>query len=111
MDEVSKLLTYRVRGIPLRLDRAGTKTLLEESLDTQGIELDSLSASSGGRQEQVATIRLSGRSAKLKGTRTAWRIPAVGSHISNGSVLMLDTHFLGFTSLYKPEDDEEHVLE
>lgn len=72
MAEISKTLTYRVRGIPLLPDLAGVKTLLEESLVTQGIDIDSVSASSGGRQEQVATVRFSGRSAKLKCTRTAW---------------------------------------
>ena len=50
-DENAKALTYRVRGIPNGLDRAGAKSLLLVALEIQDVTIDSLAAASS---KQVA---------------------------------------------------------
>ena len=73
IEVIAKTLTYQVRGIPLHLYLAGVKTLLEDFMETQSIEVNSLLASSGGRQEQAATILFSGRAAKVPAQHTSSR--------------------------------------
>lgn len=45
-DENVKALTYRVRGIPNGLDKAGAKDLLLAALEAQDVTVDSLATAS-----------------------------------------------------------------
>lgn len=111
-EDFSKI-TYRVRGIPHELDRESARTLLSALLKAEVLSVDSLAKSLDRKNEKVATIRLSGRSAKLDGDRTEWRIPATGLEGSSRKHLLVDTHFEGFTPLHDPigsSDDASEYL-
>lgn len=113
--ENRKTLTYRVRGIPLSVDITSLHKSLEVLLESQDLHVDSLVPSSIRRQGQVATTRVT-TSAKLPGTHDEWRIPTGRTLIaeSNGKrerILVIDTHFQGFTPLYSPASNTEHSLE
>ena len=104
-DEKAKTLTYRVRGIPSGLDKAGAQSLLQDALGTRssrGLIIDSLAAASS---RQVATVRLSGRPEKLNGCKRQWQVSA------RGITMTVDTHFGGFTPLHDPETNAEPTFE
>lgn len=104
-DENAKALTYRIRGIPNGLDKAGAKSLLLVALETQDVTIDSLAAA---RSKQVATIRVPGKPLKLKGwgtSKSQWQVSA------RGVSMTVDTHFGGFTPLHDPEGDNGHFFE
>ena len=61
--EITRALTYRVRGIPNGLDKAGAMDLLLAALETHDVIIDSLTAA---RSKQIATIRVPGKPLKLK---------------------------------------------
>lgn len=110
-----KTLTYRVRGIPLNVNVTSLHKSLEVLLESQEVLVDSLVPSSNRRQGQVATIRIT-TSAKLSGTRDEWRIPTGHTLIAEPNdkserILVIDTHFQGFTPLYSPASNTEHSLE
>ena len=101
-DEKTKTLTYRVRGIPSRLDKAGAQSLLQAALDTRDVIIDSLASAT---LRQVATVRLPGRPRKLNGGKRQWQVSA------DGITMTVDTHFGGFTSLHDPETNAEPTFE
>lgn len=104
-DENTKALTYRVRGVPNGLDRAGAKSLLLAALQTQDLTIHSLAAA---KSKQVATIRIPGKPLKLKGwgtSRRQWQVSA------RGVSMTVDTHFGGFTPLHDSEGDAEPIFE
>ena len=65
-DEKTKELTYRVRGIPSQLDKAGPQSLLQAALGTRDLIIDSWAAAT---PRQVATVRLPGGPAQLNGCK------------------------------------------
>ena len=97
--------TYRVRGVPSTLDRDGTKELLEASLGIEGVAIKSIAVAASGRRSQVATISfLSTTPALLSdATQDEWII-----YTSTAS-LVIDKHFMSFTPLYTPPEDEHKV--
>ena len=104
-DKNAKALTYRVRGIPSGLDKAGAKDLLLAALEVQDVTIDSLATAS---LKQVATIRVPGKPLKLKGwgnSKRQWQVSA------RGVSMTVDTHFGGFTPLHDPEGDEGLIFE
>lgn len=104
-DDDPKALTYRVRGVPFGLDKAGAKGLLQAALETQDVSVDSLAA---GGSKQVATIRVAGKPAKLAGrgiSKRQWQVSA------RGVSMTVDTHFGGFTPLHDPEGDDDSFVE
>ena len=104
-DDDIKALTYRVRGIPYGLDKAGAQSLLQAALETEDVTIDSLAA---GSSKQVATIRVAGKPLKLKGwdiSKRQWQVS------SRGVSMTIDTHFGGFTPLHDPEGDDESFFE
>ena len=105
MDHESKILTYRVRGIPGHIDIADAKALLLAALEIQELFIDSLAhIRAGGKQ--VATIRIVGKSPKLANIqKNQWPISV------NAISLSVDTHFSGFTPLHDPEGAEEERFE
>lgn len=104
-------LTFRVRGIPPGLNVDDAKTLLDASLETEVLSLDSLAASSDRKKEQVATFRLSKKSPKLDGDRTEWFVPASRSEGLSRKQLLVDTHFEGFTPLHDPGGENVDAFE
>ncbi|CAF9930096.1 MAG: hypothetical protein ALECFALPRED_004516 [Alectoria fallacina] len=104
-DENAKVLTYRVRGIPNGLDKAGAKSLLLAALETQNVTIESLAAASSN---QVATIRVPGKPLKLKNwgtSKSQWQVSA------RGVSMTVDTHFGGFTPLHDPQGDSGSFFE
>ena len=98
MEEDSKALTYRVRGLPLEFDRAEARTFLLAALNIQNVLVDSLARDG---VKQVATIRLSERSPRLQNIhKIQWYISA------NEVTVHVDTHFGGFTPLHDSEGPE-----
>ena len=101
-DGKTKTLTYRVRGIPSGLDKAGAQSLLQAALGTRDLIIDSLAAATS---KQVATVRLPGRPAKLDGCKRQWQVSA------RGITMTVDKHFGGFTPLHDPETNAEPTFE
>lgn len=104
-NENARALTYRVRGIPNGLDKAGAKSLLLAALEIEDVTIDSLAAASS---KQVATVRVPGKQSKLKGwgdSKRQWQVSA------RGISMTVDTHFGGFTPLHDPKDDGGPVFE
>ena len=97
-----KTLTYRVRGIPSGLDKAGAQSLLQAALGTRDLIIDSLAAATS---RQVATVRLPGKQEKLEGCKRQWQVSA------HGITMTVDTHFGGFTPLHDPETNAEPTFE
>ena len=104
-------LTFRVRGIPHGLDVRGARTLLCASLEAEVLNIDSLAAFSDRKKGQVATFRLSERSARLDSDRTEWPVPAPRLEGASGKQLLVDTHFEGFTPLHDPIGNSEDAFE
>ena len=76
MDYESRILTYRVRGIPGHVDTADAKALLLAALEIQDVIIDSLAHTRAGGG-QVATIRILGKSPKLANCqKNQWLISA-----------------------------------
>lgn len=99
--DLETLLTYRVRGIPNGLDKDGAETLLQAAI----VIIDSLAAASS---KQVATVRLPGRSVKLKewgNGKWQWQVSA------HGISMTVDTHFGGFTPLHDSKSNAEPTFE
>ena len=103
--ELETLLTYRVRGIPNGLDKGGAETLLQAAFRTNNVIIDSLAAASS---KQVATVRLPGRSVKLKERGNGKRQWQVSAH---GISMTVDTHFGGFTPLHDSKSNAEPTFE
>lgn len=90
-------LTFRAQGIPHGLDVEGAKTRLCASLEAQVLSLDSLAASSDGKKEQAATLRLFEKSVGLDGDCTKWLISAACFVGASRKQSAMDTHVEPFT--------------
>lgn len=111
-EETQKAKVYRLRGLPLHVDRQGVGDLLCStlpSLDRNDITVTSLAPSCGfwTSDSKTATLTFSTPPPLVRDApaTTEWRLPAPGLQ----EPLILDHDFNGFTPLnHVPADQHEH---
>lgn len=112
--------TYRVQGIPQHHTRKSAKAFLEDCLGFENgssdIKLHSLARSAVRNDEKTITITSTDILQKLPGGKEEWTFdfPENPDGLDDGQpnrVVVIDTHFEGFTVLNSFDNDEDHLLE
>ena len=104
-------ITYRAKGIPEALDKAGATELLNKTLGSHSVRIGSLAADDNdGTTDQVATFHFTDKTAmppkKAAEADDDWYF-----FIDDGpGMIVIDKRFLGFTPLYSPVE-AEHIAE
>lgn len=111
--------TYRVQGIPQHHTWRSTKAFLEDCLGFENgssdIKLHSLAHSAiCNDDEKTATITSTDILEKLVGEKEEWTFDVLGNADDGqhyNQVVVIDTHFEGFTVFNSFDSDEDHLLE
>ncbi|KAL7895102.1 hypothetical protein HDV64DRAFT_287730 [Trichoderma sp. TUCIM 5745] len=112
-DATTKFVTYRLRGIPSKLEQHDVKELVKQVLaleDNIIVDVNSLANDPSRHGEKVATLDFSKTPVSLsKQTDSAeWKFSTY-DHQSNGHgkiTLLFDSHFRGLTPLHSSNDAE-----
>jgi len=110
-NSIIKVMTYRLRGIPINYSLQGVESLVEDILELGGeikVEVRSLADSPYPQREKVATLNFSSTPSRLCGglDQDEWcfDIPHDGQWEQAKIYLVFDTHFRGFTPLHAERD-------
>lgn len=107
----TKSVTYRLRGVPLKVERHGVKELVKKVLaleDDITVNIDSFADDPSRNGEKVATLDFSKTPGSLSqpADNAEWKYSTYDHELNDrGKItLLFDTHFRGLTPLHSSND-------